>query len=713
INYDADATSNLASGLYTWTLSDSIRSGQNLQHRFPGVSTYSVQLHVKYPAYNGDPNLVCQDSLRLDQIVGPIPKMDFEFFDVCESDQTSFEAKPDIPISTVSWDFGDGETTALGFLASSIPPSGTTSGTYEAPIHSYSGADSYNVTVTGKTAAIFGGCEDTEVHEVAILKNWASSPAEPSYDMAALDGGKGFWVKEDAKGNSTWEFNTSTKPQLSIDEMAWVTGSTQPYKPNDASYMNSPCFDLSGFSRPVLSLKHWANTDFSDGAVLQYSVNGGESWTRLGDVASGLDWYNRPTINSNPGEQSGLSSGWSTADQETWATGKHTLDVIPPVERTQVRFRVAFASHTNLLGNAGFAFNNVVIEERNRTLLVENFTNLQQTQNNVNFRAFRAVEDNNGEFVFNPEELVKLQYHHTSAQNDAGLDKLNQDNPVDPNARAAFYGVTNAVRAFIDGGYGQQSDAGFGSGATAPLLLQTYFSLRSLVTSPVNISIDFKADPTVDRGAEHPANADSSKTFNVKATVQATSDLGPAGQYNVFIAMAEQEVDNQVYVLRKFLPDASGTPLTSLSATDVPQVIYATYDMRHMTRSLNGDLEPFAVIVFVQHLETKDVLQTIMRQDGTGNSAIVTGVETSHENYVRLYPNPADDLLNVILPAPVKNQTPVKVFDTFGREVFNGTFRTGEHVKTIETKTMSAGVYLIQLSTPEGLVQKKAVVVHE
>lgn len=708
IDYNADATSNLGSALYTWALSDSIRTGQRLQHRFPGVNTYSVQLHVEYPAYNNDPNLVCQDSLRLDQIVGPIPEMDFIFFNVCESDQTNFEAKPDIPISTVSWDFDDGETTSMGFLGSPIPATASTSGTYGAPVHEYAGADSYSVTVVGKTAAIFGGCADTVSHEVAILKNWTPSAAEPSYDMSALDGGKGFWVREDVKGNSSWEFSTASKPRLSTTEMAWVTGATDPYKPNDVSYMNSPCFDLSGFSRPVLSLKHWANTDFSDGAVVQYSVDGGENWTRLGNVASGLDWYNRLTISANPGEQTDLSSGWSTSDQETWATGKHTLDVIPADERTQVRFRVAFASVTNPEGKDGFAFNNVVIEERNRTVLVENFTNLQQTQNNANFRDFRSV---NG--VFNTEELVKLQYHHTSAQNTAKPDALNQINPTDPNARAAFYGVANAVRAFIDGGYGQLSDAGFGTGPTPPVALQTYFSLRSLVTSPVNISIDFKADPTIIRGAEHPANADSSKTFNVKATVQATANLGPAGQFNVFIAIAEQEVLNQVYVLRKFLPDASGVPLTSLSAMDPPQVIYATYDMRHMTRLQNGDVAPFAVIVFVQHLETKDVLQTTMRQDGSGNSNIVTGVETSIDNYITVYPNPADDHLNIILPAPVKNETCVKLFDTFGKEVFNGTFKAGEHLKPIETKSMSAGVYLIQLSTPEGLVRKKAIVIHE
>src|SRR5690606_2528089 len=59
--------SNLPDAVYTWTLSDSVRTGQTLQHRFPASNIYGVQLHVQYPAYNGDPNLACMDSLRLDQ----------------------------------------------------------------------------------------------------------------------------------------------------------------------------------------------------------------------------------------------------------------------------------------------------------------------------------------------------------------------------------------------------------------------------------------------------------------------------------------------------------------------------------------------------------------------------------------------------------------------------------------------------------------------
>ena len=494
---------------------------------------------------------------------------------------------------------------------------------------------------------------------------------------------------EDKQGNATWEFNTATKPRITTGEMAWVTGSTEPYKGNDISYVNSPCFDLSTFTRPVISIKHWTDTEPSDGAVLQYSVDGGETWRRLGNVASGLDWYNRLIISSNPGAQPGIPSGWSLSSQVAWAVGKHTLDVLPP-ERNKVRFRVAFSSFNNGEQRDGFAFNNVVIEERNRTILVENFTTLNpaQEQNNLAYKNFMGVD-------FNAAEIVKLQYHHTPAQNSLPPDLLNLDNPADQNARAAFYGVTTPVRAFVDGGFGQSSsNSTFQSPA-----LDLYFSLRSLVTSPVTLAIDFENQP--------------SDKLNVKATVQAIDDLGGTGQYNVFIAIAEQEVLNQHYVLRKFLPDPSGTPLTSLMPTDPAQEITASYDMRHISRLPNGDFAPFAVIVFVQNLQTKDVLQTVMRRDGTASGEIVTAIETPFDNHIRIYPNPADDILNIILPAPVKAETPLKIFDTFGKQVYSGLFKPGEHVKTVETKPFAAGIYLIRLSTPEGEFTKKAMVVHE
>src|SRR5690606_15185152 len=106
----------------------------------------------------------------------------------------------------------------------------------------YAAQGPYTVVVTGTTASIFGACERTEVHDISILKNWSPTPAEPFYDMSALDGGRGYWVVEDQSGNGNWEFNPIAKQRIVSPEPAWVTGDTEPYNAEDDSYVNSPCF---------------------------------------------------------------------------------------------------------------------------------------------------------------------------------------------------------------------------------------------------------------------------------------------------------------------------------------------------------------------------------------------------------------------------------------------------------------------------------------
>ncbi len=696
IAYDAVTSTNLPTATYNWNFSGEMVTGQNVEHRFPGVSTYYAKLKVEHPPYVVDPSntLVCADSLQQDQIIGPYPKdLRFEYFNICEGDDTNFEVTSTVPINRVSWNFDDGEVTPLGILSENITGLPQTTGTYQQPVHRFSSAfDELNVTVQGRTSDNFGGCPATFSRKISILKRWSPTVDELRYDMSELENGKGFWVAEDREGNSTWDFATAAKQVIQSDDMTWITGAAQPYLADDISYVNSPCFDLSAFSRPVISLRHWTHTESSDGAVMQYSTDGGDTWERLGDVATGISWYNRVSIASNPGEQTATSSGWSALDQFEWFTGKHALD-LPLAERQKIRFRIGFASFTNPENRDGFAFNNVVIEERNRTVLVENFTTLNPTEqsNNVEFFDFRA----DGTGAFNTAELVKLQYHHSPAQNPLPPDQLHLANPTDQNARAAFYGITNASRAFIDGGFGDLSAL---SNYLSPAI-DLYYSLRTLVTSPVKVALDFDSEPN--------------DQLNIRATIQATENLSAPEGYSIFIAVAEQSVNGQVYVLRKLLPSAAGTPLTSVSTTDGPQEIQVSYDMRHVTRFPDGSFAPFAVIAFVQNLHTKDVLQTVVRLDGTASPGVVTGIETQFEGNVRVYPNPADELMNIILPAPAQYAMPLKVYDTFGREVYSGSFETGQEAKTVATKQLSAGVYLIQLSTTSGVIQRKVMVVHD
>lgn len=703
VAFSANGSANLSSSTYTWTFSDSVRTGTdltNLNHRFPGVSTYSVNLKVDHPGYTLPDNsvLVCSDSLRLDQIIGPYPKIDFDFFNVCEEDQTDFDINSNIPISDVSWEFGDDPGTAdrtpFGLLSANVPPgfAPKTIGINERPRHRYAGAGNYEVTVYGRTAASFGACIDTLKRTISILKKWSPTPTESYYSMEELDGGKGFWVVEDRAGNSSWEFANPSGNVIKSSIPAWTTDADGTYLADDDSYVNSPCFDLSTFSRPVISLDHWTDTPPSDGAVLQYSTNGGQTWIPLGSydlangISSGLEWYNTTLISSEPG---GQQSGWSRPNQFNWAAGKHTLDVLPTpaaTARTQVRFRIAFSSFTNKEAKDGFAFKNVKIEERNRTILVENFSNLTSTTNNAAYQSFKTFANTTD---FNKQELVKLQYHTPLVPGDV----LFEDNPVDQSARAAFYGVTQTNKAYIDGGYDRTATLQSFNGNW----LDNYFSLRSLVAAPLDIAIDLPASP--------------SDKFNIRTTITVNNAV-PTGRYHVFIAVAERDVLGQLYVLRKLLPDASGTLLTALAA-NASQQILVSYDMRQITKNSAGVFSPIAVIVFVQALEgNKEILQTTIREVATPPSTIVTSLESLNGAF-HVYPNPADREMTIELPDNITEASTLRMFDQVGKVVTHMVFEKGERKKTIDTSSHAGGVYLMQIQTGKGILSRKVMVLHE
>jgi hypothetical protein len=682
IEFAADLSTNLPTTEYTWTLIDSIRTNRVIQHRFPGSSTYSVQLKVEYPAFNGNPNLVCRDSLRLDQIVGPFPSVDFDFFNVCEDQQSEFDVTTNIPISDVRWNFGDGTIIDFGLLSSSINGSSSTTGTHENPIHQFPGSNEYLVTLIGRTAANFGNCADTVSRQVTILKKLTPS-ASAAYTMETLDNGRGFWRVEDRNGASTWEYAIPNGTVIKSSNPAWVTNADGPYLASDNSYMNSPCFDLTGFERPVLSLSHWSDTEASDGSTLQYSVDGGETWERLGDIGTGLDWFNRFTISSNPGNvQAGESTtGWSSETQTDWANGKHSLDGISPSQRAQLRFRVAFGSFNNLEGRDGFAFQNLRIEERNRTILVENFTNIASgTDNNNN--AFRTFKPN----ALN-SELVRIQYHTSLG----GEDVFHETNPIDNGARAGFYGVTAPSQGFIDG----YSEGDFDD---VPNWTDTEFSLRSLVASPIEITLSSPALPE--------------NLFNVQANIKLIDNL-PQGKYAVFIAIIENVPGTEEYVLRKLLPNASGTELT-IRNNQEEQIINVSYNLRFVE-----DPTQINVVAFVQAIEwanptqRKEILQAkiLNNADLVIPTDLVTGIEDS-QNSFSVYPNPADKQLIVTLPTPATQQTPMIIFDQMGKMVHQVNFEKGEQSKQVNTAELAAGVYLIKVESSQGMLMNKVVITH-
>lgn len=94
---------------------------------------------------------------------------------------------------------------------------------------------------------------------------------------------------------------------------------------------------------------------------------------------------------------------------------------------------------------------------------------------------------------------------------------------------------------------------------------------------------------------------------------------------------------------------------------------------------------------------------------------LVTGIgESSNtQEMIAVYPNPADAELTVQLPQPSRQDVFVKLADPMGKIVYDNTIPAGESTKTINTRNLTGGIYLLQIENGKGNVAyQKVMVVH-
>ncbi len=664
---------------WAWDLGDGTTSTeQTVTHTYHAVGTFNVLLVVTSDI-NGQ---VCTQTIKESVSVNqnPTPSLAYQF--VCEGDATQLNGgSTDISVVEFAWDFGDAATLSRTSGITTVPAgthSGRTEGTFQMPRHRYENTGTYNVSLTAYTSF---GCYNTIVKPVTILHSLGGFTSETPYFMANEDGGRGYWRVEDMNGNSSWDFAPPGKPLINSASPAWVTDPVNVYKTQDVSFVNSPCLDISGIERPVLSLDYFVNTPANvDGAVLEFSTDNGVTWKSVGSPGEGSNWFNstgfdRGNIGNSP-------VGWSGEQQTQFLSGKRALDqAIPdldnPSKRSNVRFRIAFQSGAALRTQDGFAFRNFSITKRNRTLLVENFTNELDEDHSVSEANFKTIPT---------EEATRIQYHVKYP----GDDSYSSVNTTDPSARAAFYGVvlSDAIipRGFVDG----QSQGNFANMAWVNQLRDE----RSLIASPFLIDID--------------ASSVVNGQLHINAIVHVVENF--SGRPVLHIAVVEKnETSPNSYVLRKMLPNAAGTAMsTSYSAGET-----ISFDQYYMAHSADIDVSDLAVAVFIQDEITKEIYQSeILESPATPD--VVTGIETpAFAEKIKIYPNPADKEFTIRLSERTRDDLNIRLIDVRGQEVVVPGFKKGEEVNVVTTKELAGGLYILQLESAKGLVRKKIMVIHQ
>lgn len=182
---------------------------------------------------------------------------------------------------------------------------------------------------------IFESTDNYRSNDSILNYNFHTSPVISTFPyLEGFESGTANWY---SKGqNNSWQWGTPAKTTINKaanGTRAWVTNLTGNYNTNEISYLYSPCFDLSGLAQPVLSFSHIFR--IQDGTPtdyhwVEYSVNGGVTWIRLGtNGGGGINWYNDPTGKHQ----------WRTS-LPTWHVASFN---IPPSGNT-VRFRFVFTS---------------------------------------------------------------------------------------------------------------------------------------------------------------------------------------------------------------------------------------------------------------------------------------------------------------------------------------------------------------------------------
>jgi hypothetical protein len=648
-------------------------------HIFSGVGTFQYTATMRTSDN-------CVVTVPLAPItINPLPIADFSWANVCSDpvtgSQTQFNATTTngVSIKTYDWNF---------HVNNVLESTGTPGGQNPTVNYTGPGKDVARLIVTS-----FADCIDEVEKPVYIVPSFPAISETNSYtEDFNIDGG--FWLSGGT--NPSWDNGTPTGVVINRDAsadgsgQAFVTNLSGNSNPGEQSWVLSPCFDFRDAIKPVIAFDIWSDTPKGlDGAVLQYNENGNiendANWIVVGNLISGLNWYDQQGIASKPGNQPSGDVGW-TGDATGgkyigWVRAVFKLDNLKG--KSNIVFRVAFASGQGR--SEGFAFDNVYIGERSRTVLVESFTNSSAdgiTSHNDFYNAFEAGSS----------EIVKIQYHTSFP----GYDILNQMNAPLNDARTSFYGISGSPTMRIDGE--------FLSGSPTTWALN-YYDNRILNPSPVKINFN-----SVDKDGE---------VVRINASVQnMTDEVVDLRDVHVFTVVLEKLINTSpylgssgnsefIYVAKDFLPDPAGkrigTELQGGETWSIPEIVW------NNPRLISGDQG--ALAVFVQSVTTREVLQAKLL-----SAPPVPDLVTSSEEYltgtVSIYPNPADKKVTIALSELSANQASLQLIDPRGRVVNETRFERGESAKELDLEDLASGVYYIRIDTAKGKISRKIIVLH-
>ncbi|MBL7846410.1 MAG: PKD domain-containing protein, partial [Cyclobacteriaceae bacterium] len=704
-------------------------SGVVVTHPYPAAGTYVITLTV----ITSD---LCRDTDVVSIQVGAPPIVNFDWSAICTNDLTTYQDLTNPGISTIvayTWDFGDGDI-LTGPAGGTVPVGthgGRTTGTFKDPQHNFTSTGSYPTTLT---VATNDACTNFLSRTVNILTGGAPvAPTPLAPYQIDFNSAPGSWIAEGLVTSTVpavvispiswrWDTPAGTSITLPAGDKAWWTGNNQvvngqpSYFNLESSVVNGPCFDLTNLTRPMIEFDYWSDAERNlDGAVVQYSTNGGLNWTMVGPASvfsgtqrdQGINWYDPfALIVSDPGQQvkkwgSSGSYGWTDKSQKPgdltgWKRAKFNLDMVPVASRSQVRIRIAFSSNDqNAPGNTfdGFAFDNVKVGEKERRVLVENFTNsptvvtLDQQWISLQYANQVAARGTTG------SDFYYMNYHISLPT----PDPLNLENPVDPGARSLYMGVSKSPTTIMDGiidgvkfvgdftdldAYGIEADR------------------RALVAPQFSLQLDTLA-------------TGNNNTISVRLVM--TANKAHTDPLLAQVVLIEDQTGLFKNVVRKQLLGADGRTITQTFAIGDSRTEQADNVTINVPITNPGQL---SLLAYVQNKNTREIYQSIFKAAPFKRGEVVVGLEDPKNmpttlSGITMYPNPANG--KVFLGVPADQSTEGfnwRLIDQRGVTVKSGDFNDLiNNAREIPVGELANGMYIMQLTGPGGSVVHRKLMV--
>ena len=293
----------------------------------------------------------------------------------------------------------------------------------------------------------------------------------------------------------------------------------------------------------------------------------------------------------------------------------------------------------------------------------------------------------------NAQKIVSIKYQTNIP---FGTPRLYDYNPSDVDNASIYYSNASAPYGHMDGNTWSGPVFSFN---------QAILDARYTVPSPFAISVSHTFSPVYD-------------TIFTRTAIVATQAISGMLQLRAKIAVTEKDItgftsyngENHFQnVMRKLLPEATGTPLPANWAVGDSVVIEAQWEI------YGGDPTPdwaqLQVLAFVQNETNKDVMQT-----GFSPAFITTSTPNPAlgEKEISVWPNPVADMLSIQADFEHPTDVSISMVDAQGASPLcpihlHDVTMLNEQIPL--SSMLPTGVYMLKVQTDENVIAVRKVIV--